>query len=185
MTRAPAADDGREESYDELGTGDGSQDGLIVRYQPDSGRAERQALRAAEQHAADAGRNPLRIPFAGLARDRAKVRHRAWEVHPTGWFHCKRCGFPARHDRQRILHQDDHAERDRILNIQAGEHDGHEERAADLQDQMTVQREELAEQRLVLNAFLVALGQPTDEALQAAVERVMSSAREINARKES
>lgn len=175
-----AGDEGREESYDELGTGDGSAEGLITRYQPD--QADRQARREAGQADADIGRNPLRIPFMGRARDRAKVRHRAWEAHPTGWFHCKRCGFPARHDRQRILHQEDHSERDRVHRLLASDHDRHEERDADLQEQVTVLREELAGLRLVFDAFLLALGYPTDEALQGAVERVMSSAREINAR---
>jgi hypothetical protein len=178
-----ARDDGREEAYDELGTGDGAADGLITRYQPGSGRADRAARREVAQADADIGRNPLRIPFMGRVRDRAKVRHRMWEAHPTGWFHCKHCGFAARHDGPRILHQSDHAERDRILNIQAAEHDGHEERAADLQEQVNVQRKELAALRLVFDAFLLALGYPTDEALQGAVERVMSSAREISARK--
>jgi hypothetical protein len=175
-----AADEGREEAYEDRGVKAGTDAGVISRTAGE--RLERSARQRVAQEDADQGRNPFGVPFLGRARDRAKVRHRAWSKHPNGWFTCNRCAFPAWDDPSRIRHQEGHEERDRVHRLLASDHDRHVERDADLQEQVTVLSEELAGLRLLFHAFLIATGNPTDEALQGAVERVMSSAREINAR---
>jgi hypothetical protein len=174
-------DDGREEAYEERGISAAGIDSGVISRAPED-RAELRARQRVAQEDADQGRNPFGIPYLGRARDRAKVRHRAWLKHPNGWFTCNRCAFPAWDDPSRILHQDGHKVRDDQADELYGLLERCADRDGDLGERMDVVSEELAGLRLLFHAFLIATGNPTDEALQGAVERVMSSAREINAR---
>jgi hypothetical protein len=173
-------DDGREEAYEDRGVAAGTDAGVISRTPGE--RSERQARQRVAQEDADQGRNPFGVPFLGRARDRVKVRHRAWSKHPNGWFTCNRCGFAAWDDPSRILHQEGHAARDAQTDELYELLEKSADQAGDLQEQMDAVSEELASLRLLFHAFLIATGNPTDDALQGAVERVMSSAREINTR---
>jgi hypothetical protein len=183
VTRGLAEDEGREEAYEDRGVAAGTDAGVISRAAGE--RAERRARQRVAQEDADQGRNPFGVPFLGRARDRAKVRHRAWSKQPNGWFTCNRCAFPAWDDPPRILHQEGHAARDAQADELYELLEKCADRADDLGERMDAVSEELASLRLLFHAFLIATGNPTDDALQGAVERVMSSAREINARKGS
>jgi hypothetical protein len=147
---------------------------------------DRQAAREAGQHDADRGRTVRAVPWLGRARDRIKVKHRHWEKRQNGWSHCKRCGFaaPTSADDLKIGHQDEHAERDRVLVMQAEDIERLIETAHDFQEQLDVAGQELAHERLRINALLLALGHPDSDALQAAVEQVMAYARDYNSRAE-
>jgi hypothetical protein len=175
-----AADEGREEAYEDRGVAAATDAGVISRTAGE--RLERRARQRVAQDDADQGRNPFGVPFLGRARDRAKVRHRAWSKHPNGWFTCNRCAFPAWDDPSRIRHQEGHTARDDQADELYGLLEKCADQASDLEEQLGVISEELAGLRLLFHAFLIATGNPTDEALQGAVEHVMSSAREINAR---
>jgi hypothetical protein len=157
----------------------------VVRQRPER-ELDRVAALDAAQEAADAGRPAYSIPWLGKARDRLKVRHRHWEKRQNGWSHCKRCGFaaPTSADDLKIGHQDEHAERDRVLVMQAEDIERLIETVRDFQEQLDVAGQELAHERLRINALLLVLGHPDSEALQAAVEQVMAYARDYNSRAE-
>lgn len=185
MTRAPAADDGREESYDELGTAAGAADGLVLQHRysaeaqyMDERTADRMAARKAAQDEADAGRTVYGVPWLGRVRLQLKVRHRQWERQPDLWFTCKKqnCGFPAKNDNARIAHQQDHIERDRVLGLLADDHDKHVADGLDKQDQIDALADDVAGLRVMFDVLMLALGSPSDEVLQAAVDRVIGYA---------
>lgn len=185
MTRAPTADDGREESYDELGAASGAADGLILHHRyaaeaeyADGRKLDRMAQRRADQAEADAGRTVYGIPWLGRAQERLKVRHRQWAKHPDGSFTCRKpsCGFSARWDEARIAHQEGHRERDRVFGLLADDHDKHVAANRDLAEQVDALADEVTGLRVMFDVLMLALGSPSDEVLQGAVDRVIGYA---------
>jgi hypothetical protein len=190
VSRAPGPDDGREEAYLEGGSAE-APDGPIIRhrYAPeappeDEKRAERLARRKVMQEGADAGRVVHGVPWLGWGQRQLKVQHRRWEREPNGWHRCKRCGFPAISDEARILHQAEHTERARVLQLQAADAERADAERADMQAQIDLMAEELARDRYRFTALCLALGKPDEEAMQEAVDFVLSYAREVNARRQ-
>jgi len=146
---------------------------------------DRRAQLDAMQDMADRGRPVHSIPWLGKARAKAKVKHRQWENRANGWAHCKRCAFPVpvTADGLKVQHQEEHAERDRVLTLQARDVDTLVGVQKDLQAQLDVAGEEIARQQLRIDALMLALGHPDQDALQAAVDEVMSIARQLNAQR--
>lgn len=192
MARDPGPDDGREELYDDDGSA-ARASGVLVghhRYalqheQPSERELDRRAQMDAMQEMADQGRPVHGIPWWKKAREKAKVRHRQWEKRANGWSHCKRpgCGFPVPTtvDSLKIEHQEGHKEDDRIRGLMAGDMEHVLATLKDHQAQLNVAAEELSKDRYRLDALLLALGHAEPEALQAAVEDVLSYARQVNA----
>jgi hypothetical protein len=190
MSRQPTEDDGREEAYDDRGIAGGAAEGIIIRHRYAEPKqvvseytAERRARQGVAQAEADAGRNVFGVPWLGMARDRAKVRHRAWERMPNGWHACKRCRWPALDDQARIAHQEEHKERDRVLTLQARDYEELKAENAQLREEFNLLADELAADRYRFNALCLALGKPDTEAMQEAVDQVLSYAREVNSRR--
>lgn len=185
VTRDPGPDDGREEAYDDAGTAAGAAGvAMSHRYAPplqqvSPDRADRQATAEALQDMADSGRVVHGHPWLRAARRKALVKHRQWERRQNGWAHCRRCGWavPATDDALKIVHQEDHRERERVLDLQAADHATQAAVNADLQAQLDAQADEIAELRLRSNLLAVACGHPDDTALQAILDQIMAAYR--------
>ena len=189
------SDEGRDEAYEERGAGlDGNANGVILahRYAAEQQyMSERELDRRAHldvmQEMADKGRPVHSIPWLGKARLKAKVKHRQWAKLSNGWAQCKKCGFPvpSTMDSTKILHQEEHAERERVLELLARDHDKHANAYADLRERMDVIEERQSYEQFRLDALLLALGHADPDALQSAVERVMSYARKVAGERQS
>jgi hypothetical protein len=121
-------------------------------------------------------RNLAEPPEGGGSRlfgtGRIKVHTAVWEGHLHGWS-CRRCGASAVSRAFQVAHERDHAERDRVLVQLETDYEQMSGALRELAGRNLELEGELAAERGRVDALLLAIGHPDDEALERAVARIL------------